>query len=120
MSKGCAACHSGSHSLSPGPAGKSALKGMTLNDIAVAMWNHQPRMPASAPHLETGEMRELVSYLWAGQFFEDSGNAAAGEHVFAAKHCTNCHTTGSGQAFSGKAFSGKAFSAKAFTGATMV
>jgi mono/diheme cytochrome c family protein len=91
-SKGCASCHAGSNSLGP------KLKGLTLNDIAVAMWNHEPKMAAAAPQLEAGEMRELVSWLWAGQFFEDSGNAAAGEHVFASKHCIICHNDGTGGA----------------------
>ena len=36
-------------------------------------------------------MRELVSYLWADQFFEDQGSPAAGERVFAAKRCAVCH-----------------------------
>jgi len=36
-------------------------------------------------------MREIVSYLWAGQFFADQGNPAVGARVFAAKRCTVCH-----------------------------
>jgi mono/diheme cytochrome c family protein len=38
------------------------------------------------------EMRDIVSHLWAGQFFEDAGNAAAGARVFAAKRCASCHS----------------------------
>ncbi len=37
------------------------------------------------------EMRDLLGYLWAQQFFEDSGSAAAGKRVFAAKRCASCH-----------------------------
>ena len=84
-SKGCAACHTGDNVLGP------KLKGDTLNDIAAAMWNHEPKMAASAPQLTSAEMRDLVSSLWAGEFLEDAGNASAGERVFSAKHCTNCH-----------------------------
>ncbi len=105
-SKGCASCHTGASSLN----GK--LKGMTLNDIAVAMWNHAPKMAAAQPELQTGEMRELVSYLWAGQFFEDSGKAAAGEKVFAAKHCASCHA--------GSSATAPSLAGRTFTGATMV
>lgn len=84
-SKGCAACHTGKNALA------TRLKGQTLTDIAVAMWNHEPKMPAAPAPLDLGEMRELVSYLWAAQFFEDSGNAAAGARVFTAKRCATCH-----------------------------
>lgn len=84
-SKGCAACHSGKAALT------SRLKGMTLTDIAVAMWEHEPRMPAAPAPLSLGDMREIVSYLWAEQFLEDAGSPTAGARVFAAKRCATCH-----------------------------
>jgi mono/diheme cytochrome c family protein len=84
-SKGCAGCHTGKLAL----AGRS--RGTTLTDIAAAMWNHQPRMAAAPPQLTIGEMREVASYLWATQFFEDAGDAVAGRHVFIAKRCAVCH-----------------------------
>jgi mono/diheme cytochrome c family protein len=43
-------------------------------------------------------MRELLSYLWARQFFKDSGEPGRGKRVFAAKHCVECHQSGSGGA----------------------
>jgi len=89
QSKGCAACHSGSLDLA------SRLKHMTLTDIAVEMWNHEPKMAPQASSIDPEEMRSLVSYLWAQQFFLDSGNASAGEKAFAGKHCTVCHTDAS-------------------------
>src|SRR5262249_54543576 len=70
-SKGCAACHIGKGALTP------RLKGKTLTDIAVAMWEHAPRMPAAPTPLTLPEMREIVSYLWAGQFFQDGGSSSA-------------------------------------------
>ncbi len=91
-SKGCAACHTGKHELG------SRLGGQTLMDIAVDMWNHAPKMAAAAPALDVSEMRDLTSYLWAQQFFLDSGNAAAGKRVFTAKHCDSCHGDASGAA----------------------
>src|SRR5204863_8138442 len=75
-SKGCAICHTADLTLPP------RLKNKTLTEIAVAMWNHEPMMAPVPPSLDVEEMREIVSYLWAQQFFEDSGNAAAGERVF--------------------------------------
>jgi mono/diheme cytochrome c family protein len=84
-SKGCAACHL------PGSALAARIKGRTLTDISAAMWNHAPRMPAQPAHFDSGEMRELLSYLWARQFFEDAGDAGRGKRVFTAKHCAACH-----------------------------
>jgi len=84
-SKGCAICHSNKLAL------RTRLRGQTLTDVAVDMWNHAPRMAAAAPALNVEEMRDVTSYLWAQQFFEDIGNPAAGKRVFAAKHCAACH-----------------------------
>jgi len=88
-SKGCAACHSGKAALG------SRLKGKTLTDIAVAMWNHEPRMPSAPAPLELDEMRDITSYLWAEQFFKDQGNSAAGARVFTANRCATCHNDAS-------------------------
>lgn len=87
-SKGCAGCHQSGSALA------SRIKGQTLTEIAATMWNHAPKMAAAGAKpvkLESGEMRELLSYLWAEQFFEGSGNPAAGRRVFAAKRCATCH-----------------------------
>lgn len=105
QSKGCAGCHKDANALEP------KLKGKNLTDIAVDMWNHAPKMPVQqTPTLTLDEMRSLVSYLWARQFFVDSGNTAAGEKVFTTKRCVACHATGTDGAptlpASGKTFDG--------------
>ena len=84
-SKGCVQCHVGKLESS------TRLKGQTLTEIAADMWNHQPKMAQVPPKFEEGEMREVVSYLWSSQFFEDSGNPSAGKRVFNSKHCVSCH-----------------------------
>src|SRR5271165_4030367 len=69
--QGCARCHTS------GPTLASRLKGQTLTDVAADMWNHAPNMTPDVNKplkLESGEMRELLDYLWAPQFFQDSGN----------------------------------------------
>lgn len=108
QSKGCAVCHVGKLQLPP------LLKNKTLTDIAVEMWNHQPRMAPSPPQLTVDDMRELVSYLWAGRFFTDSGSPAAGERVFTSKHCSTCHNDASSGA---PPLTG---GHRSFTGATMI
>jgi mono/diheme cytochrome c family protein len=101
-SKGCEGCHTGSLALPP------RLKGKNLSDIAATMWNHQPRMASPPPELTVEEMREITSYLWAGQFFEDRGAAAAGRRVFTAKRCATCHEDAASGApkLAGKTFNG--------------
>src|SRR5947207_7922183 len=80
-SKGCVQCHTGKLALAP------RLKGKTLTDIAVDMWDHAPKMAQPPAHLELGEMRQIVSYLWAEAILQDSGSQADGKKVFTAKNC---------------------------------
>jgi mono/diheme cytochrome c family protein len=108
QSKGCAACHNGNNALA------SRLKGQTLTDIAVDMWNHEPKMPALPAPLSLDEMRDLVSYVWADQFFQNAGNAAAGGRVFTTKRCAVCHNDPSSGAPK------LAGSGRSFAAATMV
>jgi len=84
-SKGCAGCHIGKLELAP------RLRGKSLTDIAAEIWNHAPKMPQPPPSLATGEMRQIVSYLWADQIFRETGSPADGKKVFAAKNCAICH-----------------------------
>lgn len=87
-SKTCSGCHHSALELTP------RIRHMTLTDIAAAMWNHGPKMTAPQPAISAGEMDDLISYLWARQFFEDAGNGAAGRRVFESKHCAVCHASG--------------------------
>jgi len=102
QSKGCESCHSSMSNLS------TRLKGQTLVGIAVAMWNHAPRMPATPPKLTVDEMREIASSLWAEQFFRDAGSVKAGLHAYTAKRCATCHEDASSGApkLAGQIFSG--------------
>jgi cytochrome c2 len=111
QSKGCAGCHLASSDLA------KRIKGRTLTEIAAAMWNHGPKMSAAGAvpaHFESGEMRELLSYLWAKQFFEDAGDPGRGKRVFAAKGCAACHSNASSGAPMLTAIK------REFSGATMV
>lgn len=91
VSKGCEPCHGSDTAL----AGR--IHGQTMTDIAAEMWDHGPRMAAAqAPPavFQPGEMSELLSYLWARQFFEDERDPARGRHVFVSKGCAGCHEGG--------------------------
>ncbi len=111
-SKGCAACHASRRvDLA------ERLKNHNLTQIAAEMWNHEPQMQkemktASPPPLSRDEMREIVSYLWAGEFFRGGGNAVVGARVFTSLKCASCHNDprsgapklrGSGRTFSATA-----------------
>ena len=76
VSKGCAGCHTGKRAL------EALLKNQTLTDIAVDMWNHQPNMKNPPPELSQEEMRQILSYIWARQYFRGNGNAERGKKVF--------------------------------------
>jgi mono/diheme cytochrome c family protein len=98
--KGCVTCHVSDTAL----AGR--IRGSTMTEIAAAMWNHGPRMAAlDAPPavFQPGEMRELLSYVWAQQFFEDARDPARGRRVFVAKGCAGCHENAASRSSSGGA-----------------
>jgi mono/diheme cytochrome c family protein len=82
--KNCAQCHTGSLSLD------KRLSGMTLTDVAAAMWNHVPRM-LTVPTVGTDDMHKIVAYVWEKQYLGPSGNAGKGRKVFQDKHCASCH-----------------------------
>jgi mono/diheme cytochrome c family protein len=83
--KDCNQCHTGKRSL------ELLLKNQTLTQIAAGMWNHEPEMKSPPPNFTAEEMSQLISYLWARQYFSGSGSASKGKAVFAAKHCATCH-----------------------------
>ncbi len=85
VSKGCGECHTGNRAF------EVLLKNQTLTGIAVGMWNHQPSMKNPPPTFSGEEMRQLISYIWAKQYFRGTGNAGRGRYVFTAKNCATCH-----------------------------
>ena len=99
--KRCAECHSvRGHGGKVGPDLAIAVKG-SLTGIAGAMWNHGPRMWAKmaergigVPSLSTGEMSDLISYLYFLQFIDPPGDARRGAAVYKEKRCGSCHGAG--------------------------
>lgn len=110
--KGCVSCHK-----DPKVSLSKSLTPLTLTAVAAAMWNHASmkvnQKDIQHPKIEPEEMRELVGYYWAAQFFQGTGVAARGKKVFTAKRCATCHAGGG---------AGPVLSAKAGTwnGITMV
>jgi mono/diheme cytochrome c family protein len=86
VSKGCSGCHTG-----PKTALANRLHNQTLTEIAADMWNHLPSMKNPPAELSQEEMRQIIAYIWARQYFRGSGNAERGKKVFADKSCALCH-----------------------------
>ena len=83
--KGCTGCHVGAMAL------ENKLGDVTLTDVAAAMWNHAPQMRQPPPQFTITEMRQVISYVWARQFFATRGDAARGHKTFESKKCATCH-----------------------------
>jgi len=103
-SRGCVGCHATS---ADGPTvGPPIQQWQAVSDpieLARQMWNHAPRMREAMagktwPELSAQEMTDLVVYLRnvpsqrnAERSFAPA-SGGAGEDLFKAKGCTNCHT----------------------------
>jgi len=99
--KGCASCHSGAQAL----GGKAGTR--TLTELAVAMWNHAPKMRGQAAELRPEEMTRLVGYLWSIQYFDGAGDPAKGLEIAATKGCISCHGDPQGGTPRFSSYSGK-------------
>jgi hypothetical protein len=56
------------------------------------MWNHATFLHNKPPRFDGDEMRSVLGYYWAGQFFGVNGSPTRGKKVSDAKRCTECHT----------------------------
>ena len=84
-SKGCTGCHKGELALD------KILGDSSLTDVAVDLWNHSPQMQQPHPRLSLGEMRQVLAYVWAKQFFGSTGDSERGRKTFESKKCAACH-----------------------------
>lgn len=87
QTKGCSKCHNGKW--------ETVLRNQTLTDIAADMWDHTPSMTQPPPQLSQEDMRQILAYIWARQYFRGDGNVEHGKKVFADKRCGTCHNDAS-------------------------
>lgn len=96
----CRECHSvmgvGGR-VGPDLAARGETRGLT--EFAAAMWNKAPKMTEAmraraidVPELGSGEMADLVAYLYSVQYFADEGDAEVGHRALAATGCLRCHS----------------------------
>ena len=87
--EGCTDCHQGERAFD------KRLKDSTLTEVAAGMWNHAPEMLEPHPALSLGEMRQIIGYVWAQQFFNPRGDVVRGKKTFESKKCAVCHNDSS-------------------------
>jgi cytochrome c2 len=89
----CVTCHSfGPEKPKIDLLTKSAPSSVT--DYIADMWNHAPEMRSRGGQTEklaSGDMRNLIAFLFAQRFFFEPGDSAKGRKVYDSKGCGNCH-----------------------------
>jgi len=91
--RSCADCHS------MGRAEKSKVdllsrKGApTITGYIAAMWNHAPAMKrrGGIATFKTGDMPNLVAFLFSQRYFSERGDVKRGKQVFESRNCERCH-----------------------------
>lgn len=98
--KGCIRCHGAwGKGKKIGPDLAEVGMGKSFYQIAGALWNHAPRMAGimaqqgmERPRLTGEEIRDLISYLYYLNYFNEPGDPALGMKVFSEEGCMNCHS----------------------------
>lgn len=100
--KGCGTCHAlRGAGGGVGPDLGRIATGKSFFELGAAMWNHLPKMGArmrelriERPTLTPRETADLIAFLFTAQYFDELGDAKAGEKLFASKGCVQCHAIG--------------------------
>jgi mono/diheme cytochrome c family protein len=100
--KGCGKCHAvrGAGGME-GPDLARIAAGKSFFELGADMWNHLPRMGArmrelgiERPQLTPTETANLIAFLFTAKYHDELGDSNAGEKVWAAKSCAQCHALG--------------------------
>ena len=100
--KGCIKCHSISALRSKmGLESETPPETWRFYGLAADMWNHMPVMARSMdelgierPHMDRGEIADLVVFVFNQANPTAPGDTAAGHALFVEKRCIRCHQVG--------------------------
>mgnify|MGYP001572136899 CR=1 FL=1 len=100
--KGCGKCHAlRGFGGGVGPDLGRIQTGKSFFELGAAMWNHLPRMGArmeeagvQRPTLTPRELSDLIAFLFTAQYYDELGDPKAGERLYAANGCVQCHEVG--------------------------
>jgi mono/diheme cytochrome c family protein len=100
--KGCGGCHAlRGFGPTTGPDLGRITSGTSFFDVGAAMWNHLPKMGErmraeriERPRLTPREVEEVIAFVFTAQYFDELGDTKAGQRLFTAKGCVQCHAVG--------------------------
>jgi cytochrome c len=90
----CTSCHSLGERVKSKVDLLSRKSPPSVTGYIAAMWNHAPEMKrrgGSTPKLGTGQMPDLIAFLFSQRYFLESGDVERGKKVYEAKSCATCH-----------------------------
>jgi len=99
-SQRCVQCHgvNGKGGRTAPDLGRPIDRSFTPALLAVKMWNHAPVMWAAMqgfgiekPKLTPQDASDLFAFFYSSRYFDQPGDPARGQSVFAARHCGDCH-----------------------------
>lgn len=102
--KGCAKCHGIGEKRTDTQAPdltNTPFAHLSSAGLAAAMWNHAPAMwevmstkSYNFKKIDTGEMKDLFSFLYFMRYLDEPGDPARGKEVLQKKGCARCHSIG--------------------------
>lgn len=100
--KSCVSCHAvrGAGGRIGPDLGRTEAKS-SFAEITAGMWNHSVGMDAKInelrmvrPTFEDDELKDLVTFVYFLNYFDEPGDPRFGKILFTEKHCIQCHRVG--------------------------
>lgn len=92
--KGCGLCHAiRGYGATAGPD-LSRIERKSFFELGAAMSNHLRGVNIRKPTLTAEEVTALIAFMFTLQYYDQSGDPKAGEQLFTAKGCVQCHEVG--------------------------
>jgi mono/diheme cytochrome c family protein len=92
--KDCARCHAIRGFGATAAPDLSRIERRSFFDLGAALSNHLRGVAIQRPPLTADEVTSLIAFLFTLQYADQTGDAQAGEQLFAAKGCAQCHEVG--------------------------